>query len=185
MNIPCFAARGKETRSSACQIKFSYVIVTMPMKCLSRERGVLFVSEGCSQSPLASHWMSSLLMMASGSPLQERQLVLMEKMNRRLESIVESQRKLEETNARLQQENSRLKTELARKERVQTIKRGSKRSCRESSVEVPMDLRVCFLFDALVLLEMFERLKICAVVLAECVNLQDNVSSKAPPAMHG
>ena len=40
--------------------------------------------------------------------VQERQLVLMEKMNRRLDAIQEGQKKLEEANATLRNENSEL-----------------------------------------------------------------------------
>ena len=75
------------------------------------------------------------------SAAQERQLILMERMNRRLDSIFEGQKKLEETNSNLQLENTRLKNELAKQERrVMTSKRGSK--SRESCVEIPNDLKV-------------------------------------------
>ena len=47
---------------------------------------------------------------ATCSPSQERQLVLMENMNRRLDSFLASQKKLEEENATLQQENVKLRT---------------------------------------------------------------------------
>ena len=72
--------------------------------------------------------------MATCSPSQERQLVLMESMNRRLDSFLES----------LQQENVKLRTdhELSKQERLNNTKRGSKRKRTESKVEVPMDLRV-------------------------------------------
>ena len=46
---------------------------------------------------------------------QERQLVLMETMNKRLDSILEGQKKLEEKNMNLQQENAKLKSQLERK----------------------------------------------------------------------
>ena len=38
-------------------------------------------------------------MMAANDPVQERQLVLMERMSRRIDSILEGQKKLEDTNA--------------------------------------------------------------------------------------
>ena len=41
-------------------------------------------------------------MMAANDPVQERQLVLMERMSRRIDSILEGQKKLEDTNAVLQ-----------------------------------------------------------------------------------
>ena len=44
--------------------------------------------------------------MATSSPAQERQLVPMESMNRRLDSILKSKKKLEEANAGLQQKAS-------------------------------------------------------------------------------
>ena len=67
--------------------------------------------------------------MATCSPSRERQLVLMESMNRRLDSFLES----------LQQENVKLRTD---QERLNNTKRGSKRKRTESKVEVPVDLRV-------------------------------------------
>ena len=54
--------------------------------------------------------------MATCSPSQERHLVLMESMNRRLDSFLESQKKMEEKNATLQQENVKLRTELSKQE---------------------------------------------------------------------
>ena len=48
-------------------------------------------------------------MMAANDPVQERQLVLMERMSRRIDSILEGQKKLEDTNAVLQQENAKAK----------------------------------------------------------------------------
>ena len=75
-------------------------------------------------------------------PSQERQLVLMESMNRRLDSILESQKKLEEKKATLQQENIKLRSELSKQERLNNTNHGSKRTRTESKVEVPMDLRV-------------------------------------------
>ena len=80
--------------------------------------------------------------MAKCSPSQERQLVLMESMNRRLGSILESQKKLEEKNATLQQGNVKLRSELSKQERLNNTKRSSKSKLTESKVEVPMDLRV-------------------------------------------
>ena len=77
------------------------------------------------------------------SAAQERQLILMERMNRRLDSIWESQKKLEETNSNLWFENSKLKNELAKHERVMKSKQASK--TRESSVEIPDDLRVRYI----------------------------------------
>ena len=74
------------------------------------------------------------------SAAQERQLILVERMNRRLDSIFESQKKLEETNSNLQFENTKLKNELAKRERVMKSKRASK--SRESSVQIPNDLKV-------------------------------------------
>ena len=56
--------------------------------------------------------------MATCSPSQERQLVLMESMNRRLDSFLASQKKLEEKNATLQQENVKLRTELSKQEQT-------------------------------------------------------------------
>lgn len=71
--------------------------------------------------------------------VQERQLVLMEKMNRRLDAIQEGQKKLEEANATLRNENETLRTEL---ERQQTQKsRCGRKSRVQSTVEVPNDLR--------------------------------------------
>ena len=66
-------------------------------------------------------------MMAANDPVQERQLVLMERMSRRIDSILEEQNKLEDTNAVLQQENAKLKNQLAilegqaKKKRKQTF----------------------------------------------------------------
>ena len=72
--------------------------------------------------------------MATCSPSQERQLVLMESMNRRLDSFLES----------LQQENVKLRTGhgLSKQERLNYTKRGSKLKRTESKIEVPVDLRV-------------------------------------------
>ena len=75
------------------------------------------------------------------SAAQERQLILMERMNRRLDLILEGQMKLEEANGNLQRENTQLKNELAKQERVKMkSKRASKG--RESRVEIPNDLKV-------------------------------------------
>ena len=43
--------------------------------------------------------------MATSSPAEERQLFLMENTNRRLDSILESQKKLKEANAAVRQDN--------------------------------------------------------------------------------
>ena len=77
------------------------------------------------------------------SAAQERQLILVERMNRRLDSIFESQKKLEETNSNLQFENTKLKNELAKRGRVMKSKRAWK--SRESSVEIPNDLKVKYI----------------------------------------
>ena len=84
--------------------------------------------------------------MAANDPVQERQLVLMERTSRRIDSILEGQKKLEDTNAVLQQENAKLKNQLASLE-GQAKKKGNKRSKssrRESNVVIPNDLRVNF-----------------------------------------
>ena len=86
-------------------------------------------------------------MMAANDPVQERQLVLMERMSRRIDSILEGQKKLEDTNAVLQQENAKLKNQLASLE-GQAKKKGNKRSKssrRESNVVIPNYLRVSIL----------------------------------------
>lgn len=76
---------------------------------------------------------------------QERQLVLMETMNKRLDSILEGQKKLEEKNMNLQQENAKLKSQLERKT-VQTRRRSTRSSSKPSNVEIPNDLRVSSLY---------------------------------------
>ena len=48
--------------------------------------------------------------MTTSSPAEERQLFLMENTNRRLDSILESQKKLKEANAAVQQDNVTSKT---------------------------------------------------------------------------
>ena len=86
-------------------------------------------------------------MMAANDPVQERQLVLMERMSRRIDLILEGQKKLEDTNAVLQQENAKLKNQLASLE-GQAKKKGNKRSKssrRESNVVIPNYLRVSIL----------------------------------------
>ena len=86
-------------------------------------------------------------MMAANDPVQERQLVLMERMSRRIDSILEGQKKLEDTNAVLRQENAKLKNQLASLE-GQAKKKGNKRSKssrRESNVVIPNYLRVSIL----------------------------------------
>ena len=76
---------------------------------------------------------------------QERQLVLMETMNKRLDSILEGQKKLEEKNMNLQQENAKLKSQLERKT-VQTRRRSTRSSSKQSNVEILNDLRVSSLY---------------------------------------
>lgn len=76
---------------------------------------------------------------------QERQLVLMETMNKRLDSILEGQKKLEEKNMNLQQENAKLKSQLERKT-VQTRRRSTRSSSKQSNVEIPNDLRVSSIY---------------------------------------
>ena len=63
---------------------------------------------------------------------QERQLVLMETMNKRLDSILKGQKKLEEKNMNLQQENAKLKSQLERKT-VQTRRRSTRSSSKQSN----------------------------------------------------
>lgn len=58
--------------------------------------------------------------MTTSNAQQERQLLLMERMSGKIDSIVESQKKLEDANRSLQQENKRLRIELQKKEK-QTI----------------------------------------------------------------
>ena len=72
---------------------------------------------------------------------QERQLVLMETMNKRLDSILEGQKKLKEKNMNLQQENAKLKSQLERKT-VQMRSRSTRSSSKQSNVEIPNYLRV-------------------------------------------
>ena len=103
----------------------------------SLRKVVVFVASFC-----AGFYYRNNRITATCSPSQERQLVLMESMNRRLDSFLASQKKLEEKNATLQQENVKLRTELSKQERLNNTKRGSKRKRTEAKVEVPMDLRV-------------------------------------------
>ena len=79
--------------------------------------------------------------MASSNVLQERQLLLLERMNKRVDLLLDGQRKLEEENASLQQENTKLKSQL-QQGRPQSSRRASRHSRRDSSVEIPNDLRV-------------------------------------------
>ena len=79
--------------------------------------------------------------MASSNALQERQIVLMEAMNRRLESIQEGQKKLEETNAALRKENDLLKTQIERQQSTSQSRRFKRKQPR-TSVEIPSDLAV-------------------------------------------
>ena len=76
--------------------------------------------------------------------VQERQLVLMEKMNRRLDAIQEGQKKLEEANATLRNENETLRTQLERQQQLQKTpkSRRGRKSSVQSTVEIPNDLRV-------------------------------------------
>lgn len=69
----------------------------------------------------------------------------METMNKRLDSILEGQKKLEEKNMNLQQENAKLKSQLERKT-VQTRRRSTRSSSKQSNVEIPNDLRVSSLY---------------------------------------
>ena len=68
----------------------------------------------------------------------------METMNKRLDAILDGQRKLEERNTDLQQENAKLKSQVSQLERQtkQTKKRSRRSTCTQSTVEVPNDLRV-------------------------------------------
>ena len=68
---------------------------------------------------------------------QERQLLLMERMSGKIDSIVESQKKLEDANRGLQQENERLRIELQKKEKQK--RRGSRISRRSSTVEIQVN----------------------------------------------
>lgn len=78
--------------------------------------------------------------MTTSNAQQERQLLLMERMSGKIDSIVESQKKLEDANRGLQQENERLRIELQKKEKQK--RRGSRISRRSSTVEIPSELRV-------------------------------------------
>ena len=78
--------------------------------------------------------------MTTSNAQQERQLLLMERMSAKIDSIVESQKKLEDANQGLQQENERLRIELQKKEKQK--RRGSRISRRSSTVEIPDELRV-------------------------------------------
>lgn len=59
---------------------------------------------------------------------------------RKIDSIVESQKKLEDANRSLQQENKRLRIELQKKEKQN--RRGFRISRRSSTLEIPSELRV-------------------------------------------
>lgn len=78
--------------------------------------------------------------MTTSNAQQERQLLLMERMSGKIDSIVESQKKLEDANRGLQQENERLRIELQKKEKQKRC--GSRISRRSSTVEIPSELRV-------------------------------------------
>lgn len=82
-------------------------------------------------------------MMSRSDAVQERQLVLMENMSKRLDKIMEGQTKLEDTNTVLQQENAKLKNQLSRLEGTKKkVSKRAKSSRSESNVEIPNDLRV-------------------------------------------
>ena len=70
--------------------------------------------------------------MDPSNALQERQLVLMETMNRRLESIQEGQKKLEEANATLRNENEMLRNQLECQQRQYAKADAVKEECRNS-----------------------------------------------------
>ena len=78
--------------------------------------------------------------MTTSNAQQERQLLLMERMSGKIDSNVESLKKLKDTNRGLQQENGRLRIELQRKEKQK--RRGSRISRRSSTVEIPSEPRV-------------------------------------------
>lgn len=78
--------------------------------------------------------------MTTSHAQQERQLLLMERMSGKIDSIVESQKKLEDANRSLLQENERLRLELQKKEKQNRC--GSRTSRRSSTLEIPSELRV-------------------------------------------
>lgn len=78
--------------------------------------------------------------MTTSNAQQERQLLLMERMSGKIDSIVESQKKLEDANRSLQQGNERLRIELQKKEKQN--RRGFRISRRSSTLEIPSELRV-------------------------------------------
>lgn len=78
--------------------------------------------------------------MTTSHAQQERQLLLMERMSGKIDSIVESQKKLEDANRSLQQENERLRLELQKKEKQNRC--GSRTSRRSLTLEIPSELRV-------------------------------------------
>ena len=78
--------------------------------------------------------------MTTSNAQQERQLLLTERISGKIDSIVESQEKLEDANRGLQQENESLRIELKKKEKQK--RRGSRISRRSSTVEIPSELRV-------------------------------------------
>ena len=78
--------------------------------------------------------------MTTSNAQQERQLLLMERMSGKIDSIVESQKKLEDANRSLQQENERLRIKLQKKEKQNRC--GSRISRRSSTLEIPTELRV-------------------------------------------
>lgn len=77
--------------------------------------------------------------MTTSNAQQERQL-LMERMSGKIDSLVESQKKLEDANRSLQQGNERLRIELQKKEKQN--RRGFRISRRSSTLEIPSELRV-------------------------------------------
>ena len=90
---------------------------------------------------LVSVILLAFLTMDLSNALQEQQVVLMEAMNRRLESIQEGQKNLEETNAALRKENDFLKTQLERQQPTNQSRRCKRKQSR-TSVEIPSDLGV-------------------------------------------
>ena len=66
----------------------------------------------------------------------------MENMSKRLDKILDGQKKLEETNAVLQEENAKLKNQLSRLEATKRVNKRSRSARTDSSVDIPNDLRV-------------------------------------------
>ena len=103
----------------------------------SLRKVVVFVASFC-----AGFYYRNNRITATCSPSQERQLVLMESMNRRLDSFLASQKKLEEKTQRFSKKTSSCELNSQKQERLNNTKRGSKRKRTESKLEVPVDLRV-------------------------------------------